>query len=156
MKKVYVSVGLLLILAGIVYAQNAAPVDLATRIREGTDSFLSVSFRDQNGVAVVPGSVIYKVTDESTGVVLIPNATPVATLASTLTIDINRCAARIINGSKKDENRLVPVIFTYGGGAYTGTDYARYKVDNIPDIAVTPVTTPGTPCVVGTVPTPTP
>lgn len=148
MKKLIFS---LMLLFGAAIAYAAAPQDLSTKIKEGSDAFLSVSYKDQNGVTNQPNYMEWSVTDESTGVVLIPKRTETPGYG-TQTLNIDKCASRIINNTKDSENRLVTILFKYAGGVYTGTDYARYKLENVPDIVVTP----GVTCAVGQVATPTP
>lgn len=151
MKKCFIYMAVL-VLPSLAFGE---PQDLPTHIKEGSSAFISASFKDQNGVAVKPDSISYFITDEATGAITIPAVGPTP-LASTQTFELNTCNCRIVNNARNTENRLGTFKYTYGGASqYTGTDYARYVCDNVPDIVVAQAT-PGTPCAVSQVPSPTP
>ena len=139
----------------------AAPYNITTIVKEGTSGWMPMTFKDQNGSLVTPCTVHITVTDEQSGTILIPEYTPAPSgLSSSIVEPVNNCASKIVNpGQNTTENRLYAVRFTYLGcatatpGSVTGTDYARYSVEDIPSQQVTG-TYPN--CTVSQAPTPTP
>ncbi len=135
-----------------------SPQDLPTHLEEGSNGFVGTIFKDQNGIAHKPDGILhYFVSDEATGTVLQADAQATITpTGPTQQFQINRCANRIVGVGP--ENRLITFAFSYGGsGQFVATDYARYTVDDIPDLRVsTPSGTPGQDCTVLQQPTPTP
>jgi len=167
MRKAFLPILHGLLILGIAVIAIAQPQELTTRVREGSDPFITIKFLDQNGQPVLPNSIkSIQVINESDGSVIMPAITPRPTV-STQTFQLTKCASKIVNNSRDSENKIITTIFTYGGsqtpvpyptpvsdGPLTGTDYARYVVDNIPGIRVVTGTPPD--CVVEVIPTPTP
>jgi len=149
-----------LIFIAIATAAHAEPVKLTTVLNEGDTGFISVTFKDQNGVAVVPNTIKWWIDDEASGTNLVPPVTVVPTPAvngtpgrTTYTIQIDECGQKIIS-NRATENRIMTLAFTYGysigtpggpgtpvvgagtPGPQSSNEYARYTVNNLPYLTV--------------------
>lgn len=97
-------------------------------VNEGSTSVLSISFYDENGSAIIPYSVDYRIDDES-GEEIKKNTS--VTPGETVEITISSTENRILNKSKPIEKRIVSVKYTWSGGSKVGYDHYEYIVRNL-------------------------
>lgn len=145
--------------------------NLSNTIVEGSTSYVTVNFVDQNGISVRPNTVEECISETSTNQALVPcrtlipatpsptgTRTPLATpggeFPSLLTISNDVCASRMVKAGSTQTNNIV-INFTYGNtsfwpnaGQISGTSTANYPLENTLQYVVvrTPAhtTTPGT------------
>ncbi len=100
-------------------------------VNERTTMLLRVAFFDEDDVAVVPNSSIYRIDDIGTSTV-IRASTAMAPLAVTYDITITEEENYIIAERHTYETRRVTVDFRYGAGSVKrGTNEYIYKVKNM-------------------------
>ena len=97
-------------------------------VNENTTSFLTVSFFDELGNAVVPTAATYRIDDpDGTSIV---DATAM-TLAEVVEITITSNQNRILHPTNPFETRIVTVEFDYSGGTKHGTHEDSYEIRNL-------------------------
>lgn len=94
-------------------------------VNERTTLVLTLSFKDEDGVAVVPATATYRIDDVLTETAILA-ATPLTGLASSIEVEITSAQNALISGVALEE-RIVTVEFTYGAGR-RGTSEYRYNV----------------------------
>lgn len=100
-------------------------------VNERTSLTLTVSFFDENEVAVTPDSATYRIDsmqgNRGTAVLA---ATAISPLSTTADLEITSNQNQIIRQRNPFEIKVVTVEFNYGGGK-RGTAEYRYKVLNL-------------------------
>lgn len=98
-------------------------------VNEKSTYVVTLSFKDEDGVAVTPEALAYRLDDESSGeeviedTVVVPTSTTYSlTIASTLNI--------ILNDDKKFEIKVLTASFIYATSK-VGTAEYKYKVLNL-------------------------
>lgn len=101
-------------------------------VNERSDFPLTVSFLDEDGVAVVPDAATYRVDDEANRTSLQP-VTSFPSLATSVDLWIASDWNRIIRSRNKSEIRTVTVEYDYDSddGPKHATAQYRYKVLNL-------------------------
>ena len=100
-------------------------------VNERSTSILSVSFFDEDDVAVVPASATYRIDDVQSGTAILA-ATVIGVLAVSVNLHITEEQNRILTESHPYESRRVTVSFRYGAGsAKRGTDEYIYRIKNL-------------------------
>ena len=84
-----------------------------TTVNEGSTSYLTVNFKDKDGVLAAPTSIEYRIDCITTGTA-IKEATPVSPPASSVEIEIDSTENAIQDQDNNSERRLVTVTGTYG------------------------------------------
>lgn len=106
-------------------------------MNEKSTGILTVSFFDENGVAVIPTAATFSVADlltsrtgkETLGTVITID-TAISPLAAVVEIPITVLHTTIQNIAKTTETRLVTIKFDYGIGK-KGTSEYRFTVTNM-------------------------
>lgn len=108
-------------------------------INERTAFPLNVTFRDEDGVLVVPDSATYRIDDEKNRTAIQP-ATAIPSLASSVDIWITSDQNFIIRNRNKFEIRTVTVSYVYTSdvGATPANDQYKYKVVNLHGVVDVP------------------
>jgi hypothetical protein len=118
--------------ASVTLATGEFEDSLPEVVNEGSQSFLTINFKDQAGEPSTPDSATYRV-DEATlaGSVTaeIRDDTAISPIASTVVITLTAADNVIKTASRPYEERVVTVIATYG--AATEQTEHRYRVKNL-------------------------
>lgn len=98
-------------------------------VNEHSTYVVTLSFKDENGVAVVAESLTYRLDDESSGEELIED-TVVAPTATTYNVTISSTVNSILNDDKKGEVKVLTASFTFQT-TKVGTAEHRYRLMNL-------------------------
>jgi hypothetical protein len=98
-------------------------------MRERSTAYLTVTFKDKNGAAAIPSSIVYRVDCATTGEAL--RAETAIVPASQVEITVNADENAIRNEANKTEVRCVTVVATYGDSTDRVSDSFEYKVENL-------------------------
>jgi hypothetical protein len=98
-------------------------------LNEGTTCVVSIDFKDENGVDVVPTSGRYRVDDAESGTVVLHWTAFTPTSANQL-LYIQSNSNRLIAQEHDRETRVVTVEFTYGA-TIMGTEETRYTIKGL-------------------------
>lgn len=101
-------------------------------VNEKSTAVLTVSFKDENGIAVAPSSGTYTITDVDSGTV-ITASTPFTPSGTTHDLTITPTENRILTTSNLFEKRKVTVTFTYLVTKQGTAEYI-YLVNNLGNI----------------------
>ncbi len=99
-------------------------------VNERTSLTLTVSFFDEDGIAVTPDAATYRLDSVTRPVTAIVPATSFPSLASAVDLEITSEQNRIYKQRNSFEERIVTVEFDYASGKH-GTNQFRYKVINL-------------------------
>lgn len=100
-------------------------------INERTSLTLTVSFFDEDGVAVTPDSATYRIDSlQGTRGTVVLAATAISPLSTTADLEITSDQNQIIRQRNAFEIKVVTVEFNYGVGKHGTAEY-RYKVLNL-------------------------
>lgn len=103
-------------------------------VNEKTTYFVTVTFKDEDGILVTPTAAWYSLYCETCKQeILIETAFP--SLATSVEITVTALQNAIRKASHNSEQKLMTVRFTYGGGEYQGTSIYRWKVINLKRIS---------------------
>lgn len=148
-------------LGGTAFARR---VDINKDMKECSDAFLTLEFRDRGGTLVAPFDATFWVYDEATNYSLWPVDTAVKKVTapgSTYTLNIGPAGQRVIDPRKDREIHIVTVVFHYdtsgttptpgvgcqppptpnGPGCITNTDDIAYPVFNLVNLSCNPPNT---------------
>lgn len=102
-------------------------------VSQNSNAFVSLTFKDEDGVVTIPVSASYTLYNYADGSVINSrSAVSIPGTGSTRTITLSP-ADNVINDDalKREEHRLA-ITFTYGaGGAKTGKDEIQIIVENL-------------------------
>jgi hypothetical protein len=99
-------------------------------INEKTSCTVQVTFKDEDGVLIVPESITYRIDDVASGTEILDD-TSVAVPDSTINIEITSDQNKILDETNDNEERVVTVEFDYSDGEKHGTSEYRYKILNL-------------------------
>jgi len=99
-----------------------------SEVREGSTSFVTINFYDQNGAAVTPSAAKYQLMKNGLEILAWASFTP-SSSSHTITITAAQ-NARTVTGSYP-ETMVVTFEWTYGTGSYTGTGEVSYQIVNL-------------------------
>lgn len=100
-------------------------------INERTSLILTVSFFDEDEVAVTPDSATYRIDSlQGTRGTAVLAATTISPLSTTADLEITSDQNQIIRQRNAYEIKVVTVEFDYGSGKHGTAEY-RYKVLNL-------------------------
>lgn len=102
-------------------------------INERTSCTVTVSFFDEDDVAVTPTSATYRL-DDVTSCASILAATVLTGLGTTKAIEINKDQNKIISEAHAYETRRLTIEFTYASTKH-GTDEYLYRIKNLYGVA---------------------
>lgn len=97
-------------------------------IKENSSCFLDISFKDENGLPVVPDTANYTVHDLGSGDELQPSTLMPST--SDVTIEILPTVNLMVDPNHTEEIRVVTIITSYSSGGGDSEEY-MYKVKNL-------------------------
>lgn len=100
-----------------------------TVVNEGTTSYIRVSFIDQDGDALVPSSITYRIDDLGSGQVLLP-ATSVAP-SDSVEIRVPPAVNSLIDQHASSETRVATIEASYGADGDALIDEVRWLVKNL-------------------------
>lgn len=96
-------------------------------VKEGSSSFLTISFYDQDGVLEAPSSATYQVNDEeSETVMLAETALPAG---SSVEVEMTPAINTIVDDGKEVETRVITVRATIG--SEKANEEYKYKLKNL-------------------------
>lgn len=98
-------------------------------INEGTSCVVSIDFKDENGVDVIPTSGRYRVDDAESKIVVL-HWTAFAPTSANQLLYIQANSNRLIAQEHIRETRVVTVEFTYGANIL-GTGETRYTIKGL-------------------------
>lgn len=98
-------------------------------VNEKSTYVVKLSFKDENGVAVTPDSLTYRLDDESSGEEIIED-TVVVPGTTYYNLTISSDSNSILNDDKKFEIKVLSASFTYST-TKVGTAEHKYKVLNL-------------------------
>jgi len=101
-----------------------------TEIKEKSTCFVTVAFKDENGVAVIPTAAYYSLYCETTSYEILAE-TEIVGPGSSQEITITSTQNQIRESSSIYETKLLTIRWTYSGGTRQGTGEYRYKVKNL-------------------------
>lgn len=105
--------------------------ECSNEITERTTLVLTVSFFDEDGVAVTPDSATYRIDSlQGTRGTAVLAATAITPLSTTADIEITSDQNQIIRQRNPYEIKVVTIEFEYGSGK-RGTAEYRYRVLNL-------------------------
>lgn len=99
-------------------------------VNEKTSYFVTISFKDEDGVAVTPTAAYYSLYCETTKYEILAE-TAIGGLDTSVEVIVTSTQNAIRNVANKKEQRLMTVRFTYSGGAYQGISEYRWNVANL-------------------------
>ena len=97
-------------------------------VNENSNAYLTVNFKDKNGVAAVPSSISYRVDCITNGEEVLTD-TPFTPPAASIEIELVKANNACI-GSNKYEERCVTVTAIYGASDEISEEY-RYNLRNL-------------------------
>lgn len=108
------------------------PNDCLDTCNERSTFTVTISFFDEDAVAVTPDAATYRVDDEASRINLVPS-TAISPLSTSVDIIITSDENRIIRSRRPDEVRTVTVEFDYesDNGPAHGTAQYKYKLINL-------------------------
>lgn len=98
-------------------------------VNEKSTYVVVLSFKDENGVAVTPSSLTYRLDDEASGEEVIED-TVVTPVTTSYSVVIPSTSNLILNDDKKFEIKILTASFTYDTDK-VGTDEHRYRLKNL-------------------------
>ena len=98
-------------------------------VNEKSTYVVTLSFKDENGVAVTPDSSTYRLDDEASGEEIIEDTVVIPT-GTTYNAVISSTSNTILNDDKKYEVKVLSASFTYQT-TKVGTAEHRYKLLNL-------------------------
>jgi hypothetical protein len=98
-------------------------------VNEKTTSFVMLTFKNEDGVAVTPDSLTYRLDDEASGEELIED-TVVVPSSTSYTVTIPSATNTILNDDKKFEIKIFTASFTFST-TKVGTAEYKYKLLNL-------------------------
>ena len=104
-------------------------------INERTSYTLTISFYDEDNVAVVPTTAVYRIDDVTTGTEIRSSTTCGSVMATSMDVLITHDENSMVAENHTYETRRVTVEFTYGSPTKHGTDEYLYKVRNLPGVS---------------------
>lgn len=96
-------------------------------VNEGTTAYLSVAFKDKDGVAAAPSSVSYRIDCLTTGTAILGDTSVSASATVSITVT---AAQNAILGSRSMERRRVTITGTYAGSEAVREQF-DYQVRNL-------------------------
>ena len=99
-------------------------------VNERTTVILLMKFTDENGVAVIPDSGEYQITDELTGAVL-TSWTPFTPTTTSYSLVVDQTNNRILDDTNDSEVRVISVVTQYASSTRQCTEEFRYEVKNL-------------------------
>lgn len=99
-------------------------------VNENSTAIVTVSFKDEDNVAVTPTKAYYSLYCETTSIE-IKAETELTGLGTTKDIEITSTENKIQTAANSKEIKLLTVRFTYNAGAKQGTGEYRYSVKNL-------------------------
>lgn len=98
-------------------------------VKEGTTSYLTVTFLDKDGAPATPAAATYQVHDVLTGDT-IRDTTVITPLASQVEIILTPADNSLLNAANPDELRRVTVAAVYGAADGVKDEYV-YRLKNL-------------------------
>jgi hypothetical protein len=98
-------------------------------VNEKSTYVVKCSFKDENGLEVIPDSLVYRLDDEATGEELVEDTTAVPTDVF-YNVTIPSSANAILNDDRKFEIKVLTAQFTFQT-TKVGTAEYRYKLLNL-------------------------
>jgi len=98
-------------------------------VNEKSTYVVKLSFKDEDGVAVIPESLTYRLDDESSGEEVVENTVVVPTDTS-YNVTISSTSNIVLNDDKKFEVKVLTASFTFDTSK-VGTAEYKYKVLNL-------------------------
>jgi hypothetical protein len=96
-------------------------------VNEGSSSYLTITFYDQNGIAAAPNSATYEVHDADTETVMLAETALPA--GASVEVEMTPAVNTIVNDEKTVETRIVTIQALYGSEAIN--EEYRYKLKNL-------------------------
>lgn len=103
-------------------------------VNERTTLVLTISFKDEDDLPVVPSAAHYRIDDVASSTV-IKAETALAPLASSIDLEILKGWNSMVAESRPYEIRRVTVEFDYGTGKH-GTEEYLYKIVNLYGVTI--------------------
>lgn len=107
-------------------------------VNERSTSFITVTFKDEDGNPVTPDAATYRLDNVSRPITAILPATSFPSLATSVDIEITSDQNQIFRNRNKEEIREMTVEFDYDSGTKHGTAKYRYKVLNLYGVVTVP------------------
>lgn len=98
-------------------------------VNEKTTYVVTLSFKDESGVSVIPDSLTYRLDDEASGEEVIEDTVVVPT-GATYNVVISSTSNIILNDDKRNEVRVLTASFVYQT-TKIGTAEFKYKLLNL-------------------------
>jgi hypothetical protein len=105
-------------------------------VNERSTLMLTVSFFDEDSVAVTPDAATYRIDDPTSRTNILP-ATAITPLGVTADLEITSDENRVIRSRSASEVRVLTVEFDYGTGKHGTAEY-RYRVLNLYGVVTVP------------------
>jgi len=105
------------------------PATVLSSVNEGSTAYVTVSFTDELGTAIVPSSISIKVNDVITSTELM-SSTVTTPGTSSYTVTLTPTANRIINDNHEYEEHVLTIDATYETGKHCTGEY-RFNVYNL-------------------------
>jgi hypothetical protein len=99
-------------------------------INEGTSCVISIDFKDEDGIAVVPTAGRYRI-DDAESEHTVKHWTAFVPVTSNIMLYIDHNDNRLIAQEHKRETRIVTVEYTYGARSMIGTGEARFTINGL-------------------------
>ena len=98
-------------------------------VKEKNTAIVTISFKDEDGLAVIPTKAYYSLYCETTSTEIIAE-TEISSPGSEQSITITPAQNEIIDDKNDFETRIVTARWTYSGNKQGASEY-RYKVENL-------------------------
>ena len=98
-------------------------------VNENSNAYLTVNFKDKNGVAAVPTSISYRIDCVTNGQEVLTD-TPFTPAAASIEIELTKVNNACIGSVNKYEERCVTVTAVYGVDDEIAEEY-RYNLKNL-------------------------
>jgi|WetSurMetagenome_2_1015567.scaffolds.fasta_scaffold323314_3 hypothetical protein len=99
-------------------------------VNEKSTYAVKLSFKDENGVAVIPDSLTYRLDDEASGAEIIEDTVVTPVSSTYYNVVISSASNSILNDDKKFEIKVLSAKFVYATDKVGTADY-KYKVLNL-------------------------
>lgn len=97
-------------------------------VNEKSTLMLTLAFKDEDGVAVIPSSATYRIDAPQEGLTILP-ATAISSLSSSVSLEITSAQNQAVSSAPYSE-RVVTVEFVYSL-TKKGVNEYRYKLKNL-------------------------
>lgn len=98
-------------------------------VNEGSSCYMQVSFTDQNGDDLVPGSISYTIHDEASGAVLLDETSIIP--AATVEVHVQPSINAMHDAARSTEIRVATIEASYGDDGGAVVEEVRWCVKNL-------------------------